>query len=58
MKVREELLQEEGKTTDGWPKGVERPEYLGNTASNNWQAVVDTVAQHLAAMDSYTCRIL
>lgn len=54
MKVREELLREEGKTTDGWPKGVERPEYLGNTASNNWQAVVDTVAQHLAGMDSCT----
>jgi len=48
MKVREELLKEAGWTTDGWPQGVQRPEYLGGVADNNWQATVDAVAQYLA----------
>jgi predicted NAD-dependent protein-ADP-ribosyltransferase YbiA (DUF1768 family) len=49
MLVREELLREVGGSSDGWPKGIEKPEYLGGSVGSNWQARVDAIAKYLAA---------
>merc|ERR1719401_2406362 len=49
MVVRAEILLEEGSDTDGWPEGVQRPEYDGGPPESNWQQVVDGVAQQLVA---------
>lgn len=49
MVVRGEILLEEGSDTDGWPEGVQRPEYENGPSDSNWQEVTDGVAQQLVA---------
>merc|ERR1712039_1134403 len=49
MLVREEIVAEATGQMGGWPEGIHRPPWAGGPdEDNNWQSVVDCVANYLA----------